>query len=581
MRVPALLREVAWPHRGLLAAAVGCVLAATAAGLSVPLLFRDLVDRVTATGDLALLQRLALLGLGVFALRSVFLYGQIHLNFAFAHRATADLRDRLFSRVLRWPVDRLGGWHSAEVMSRALQDTQLVHTHLLVGLVDFVATAATLVGTVVMLFVLDWRLATATFAILPGTALLARHFGSQIQQASSLAQQRVADLAARVRDVIAGARVVRAFVQEQREEQRFSAENRRLLREQLRIGRLVALEVSAMSLATAAGLIVFLWVGGQLVAARLMTPGELVAFIAYVAMAIEPGVSLTRLYSHARQAAAALERVEEILRVPVVEDTQGARDLPESLGEVAFEDVWLAYEPGRWALRGVNLRIRPGEHVALVGPSGAGKSSLVNLLLRFYEPTRGRVTVGGVDLREVRTDSLRRRIAYVPQETVLFAGTVRDNIAYGKPDASFDEVVRAAVAANADGFIRGLPRGYDTPLDEAALNLSGGQRQRLAIARALLLDPALIVLDEATSSLDSESEALVQEAVDRLMAGRTALVIAHRLSTVRRAHRIVVLADGRVVEEGTYDALMAAGGLFRALAEGQLLPEPVPQTTAR
>lgn len=581
MRVPALLREVAWPHRGLLAAAVGCVLAATAAGLSVPLLFRDLVDRVTATGDLALLQRLALLGLGVFALRSVFLYGQIHLNFAFAHRATADLRDRLFSRVLRWPVDRLGGWHSAEVMSRALQDTQLVHTHLLVGLVDFVATAATLVGTVVMLFVLDWRLATATFAILPGTALLARHFGSQIQQASSLAQQRVADLAARVRDVIAGARVVRAFVQERREEQRFSAENRRLLREQLRIGRLVALEVSAMSLATAAGLIVFLWVGGQLVAARLMTPGELVAFIAYVAMAIEPGVSLTRLYSHARQAAAALERVEEILRVPVVEDTQGARDLPESLGEVAFEDVWLAYEPGRWALRGVNLRIRPGEHVALVGPSGAGKSSLVNLLLRFYEPTRGRVTVGGVDLREVRTDSLRRRIAYVPQETVLFAGTVRDNIAYGKPDASFDEVVRAAVAANADGFIRGLPRGYDTPLDEAALNLSGGQRQRLAIARALLLDPALIVLDEATSSLDSESEALVQEAVDRLMAGRTALVIAHRLSTVRRAHRIVVLADGRVVEEGTYDALMAAGGLFRALAEGQLLPEPVPQTTAR
>ncbi|MDR7590900.1 MAG: ABC transporter transmembrane domain-containing protein, partial [Armatimonadota bacterium] len=279
MRLPGLLREIVRPHQALLVAAVACVLAATAAGLSVPLLFRDLVDRITVTGDLTLLQQLALLGLGVFVLRSVFLYGQIHLNFTFAHRATADLRDLLFSRVLRWPVDRLGGWHSAEVMSRALQDTQLVHTHLLIGLVDFVATGVQLLGTVVMLFVLDWRLASATFAILPGTALLARHFGAQIQQTSALAQQRVAELATRVRDVIAGARVVRAFVQETREERRFSEENRRLLREQLRIGRLVALEVSAMSLATAVGLIVFLWVGGQLVAARLMTPGELVAFI--------------------------------------------------------------------------------------------------------------------------------------------------------------------------------------------------------------------------------------------------------------------------------------------------------------
>lgn len=581
MKVPQLLREIAWPHRGLLAAAAACVLAATAAGLSVPLLFRDLVDRITATGDLALLQRLALLGVGVFALRSAFLFGQIHFNFAFAHRATADLRDRLFSRVLRWPVEHFGGWHTAEVMSRALQDTQLVHTHLLVGLVDFVAIAVTLLGTVVMLFILDWRLATATFAILPGTALLARHFGAQIQQTSNLVQQRVSDLAARVRDVIAGARVVRAFVQERREEQRFASENRRLLHEQLRIGRLVALEVSLMSLATAAGLILFLWVGGQLVAARLMTPGELVAFIAYVAMAIEPGVSLTRLYSHAKQAAAALERVEEILRVPVMAEPSGARDLEGPLGEVVFEDVWLAYEPGRWALRGVDLRIRPGEHVALVGPSGAGKSSLVNLLLRFYDPTRGRVTVGGVDLRNVRTASLRRRIAYVPQETVLFAGTIRDNIAYGKPDASPEEIVRAAVAANADGFIRRLPRGYETPLDEAGLTLSGGQRQRIAIARALLPNPEMIVLDEATSSLDTESEGLVQEAIERLMAGRTAVVIAHRLSTVRRAHRIVVLAEGRVVEEGTYDSLMASGGLFRALADGQLLPEPVPEPTPR
>lgn len=574
LRVPGALWEAARPHRGLLALAVLCVLAVTAAGLAVPLVFGETVDRIIATGDLGILTHAALVVLGVFALRTLFLYGQIYFNFAFAHRATAGLRDRIFSRMLRWPVEHVGAWRSGEIMSRSLHDTQLVHTHLLVGLVDLTGTAAMLLGTVVMLFVLEWRLASVTLVILPLVALVARHFGGQIQGASNRAQQLVADLASRVRDVIAGARIVRAFVQERREQERFAGENRALLGEQIRISRLIAFEVSAVTMATALGLVVFLWAGGRLIAADAMTPGALVAFIAYVALAVDPGVNLTRIYANVRQAQAALERIQEVLRVPISVEPPGAREVPSPLGEIVYEDVWLAYEPDRWALRGASLRIAPGEHVALVGPSGAGKSSAVNLLLRFYDPTRGRVTLGGVDLREVRTDSLRRRIAYVPQETVLFGGTVRDNIAYGSPGVSTEEIVRAARAANADDFIRALPRGYDTELSEAGLNLSGGQRQRLAIARALLMDPDVIVLDEATSSLDTESEALVQEAVERLMRGRTALVIAHRLSTVRHADRIVVLNEGRVVEEGTYETLMAAGGLFRALAEGQLLREP-------
>lgn len=570
---PTLLEEVR-PHLGLLLVATLCTVAVTASGLAVPLVFGRAIDRIVAGGSLSLAEGAALLVLGLFGLRTVFLYGAIYANFAFAHRVTAGIRQRLVGRMLRWPVAQVRSYHSGDVLSRALLDTQVVHTHLLVGLVDLLGTTATLLGTVGMLFVLQWRLAAVTLVVLPLLALVTRRFGAEIQRASARAQSQIAELANRVRDVVAGARIVRAFVQEGREEARFAEENRRLLRAQLRMSRLVAWEVCAITMATASGLVVFAWLGTRFVASGWMSAGSLVAFIAYVALAIEPGANLTRMYAGIRQAQAALDRIEEVLRVPLQEDPPGSRDLTGPLGPIAYEDVWLAYEPGRWALRGVTFRIERGERVALVGPSGAGKTSVVNLLLRFYDPTRGRITIGGVDLREVRVTSLRRRIAYVPQEPVLFAGTVRENIAYGRPEATMDEIVRAAVAANADEFIRALPRGYETELAEAAQNLSGGQRQRLSIARALLIDPELIILDEATSSLDAASEAAVQEAIERLLRGRTAIVIAHRLSTIRNADRILVLREGRVVAEGTYEELVRDSGTFRTLVAAQLVELP-------
>jgi ABC-type multidrug transport system fused ATPase/permease subunit len=304
-----------------------------------------------------------------------------------------------------------------------------------------------------------------------------------------------------------------------------------------------------------------------------MTAGGLIAFVAYVAMAIEPGANLARMYGNARQAGGALARIEEVMNIPVAADPPGARELPAGPAEIVFDRVGLSYEPGAWALRGVSFRIRPGEHVALVGPSGAGKSSVLGLLLRFYDPSEGAITIGGVDATEIRADSLRRQVAYVPQETVLFAGTVRENIAYGRPDASAEDVRAAARAANADEFVATLPRGYETSLAESGLNLSGGQRQRIAIARALLLDPKIILLDEATSSLDTASETLVQEAVERLTQGRTAILIAHRLSTVRGADRILVMSGGGIVEEGNYEELLRRHGAFWRLAQGQLIPE--------
>jgi len=574
-----VLVEAVRPHWRTLSSAVFCVLFVTGSGLAVPLFFGRTVDALIKSGELDTLGRAGGWMVALFLLRALFQYGQIYANSAFAHAATAGLRARIFDRVLRWPVHRANQWHSGEISSRSFQDTQLIHTHLLVGLVDLIGTLATVLGTVVMLFILQWRLAAAMFVLVPATALVAKVFGGQIQAASVRSQRSLAMLATHLRDAVGGARVVRAFVQERRERDRFDHENRRLLAVQRKMSRHIAVEISVVSLATALGLILFFWIGGQLVKSNLMTAGGLISFVAYVAMAIEPGANLARIYGNVRQANGALARIEEIVNVPVAADPPGARDLPAAPAEIVFDRVGLSYEPNVWALRDVSFRIRPGEHVALVGPSGAGKSSILSLLLRFYDPSEGTVRIAGADVTTVRTGSLRRQIAYVPQETVLFAGTVRENIAYGRPDASFEDVRAAARAANADDFIATMPNGYDTSLAEAGLNLSGGQRQRIAIARALLLAPKIILLDEATSSLDTASEALVQEAVDRLTEGRTAILIAHRLSTVRGADRILVMHEGNVIEEGTYAELLRRQDAFWRLAQAQLIVGATPNPT--
>ena len=491
----------------------------------------------------------------------------------------ADFRIHVFAHLQRLSLSFFTQRRTGEILSRVMNDVSVIQTTLTETPIDSTKQVVTLIGGVTFLLIMNWRLCLLILLLLPALVLVARLFGKRLKALSTDIQDQTATATTLIEEVVSGIRVVKSFVQTRREEMRFAGQVRTMLELTLRRARVMAVFIPTITLLTLAAAAAVLWYGGKQVIDGIVSPGDLFAFVLFAGILIGPFGSAARVFAQIKEAQGAMRRVFDILDTePDVHDKPDAIAMPSIAGHVSMDHVSFAYDTRQPVLTDVSFETKPGEVVAFVGPTGSGKTTLVNLLHRFYDPSSGTIAIDGYDLRTVRLDSLYRQIGLVPQETILFGGTIQDNIRYGHEDATDHDVIEASRAANAHDFITALPDGYETIVGEKGVNLSGGQRQRLAIARAILKDPKILMLDEATSALDTESERLVQEALERLIVGKTTFIVAHRLSTIQRANRIVVLNKGHIVEQGDHFTLMERKGLYHYLYTLRLAEQTVADT---
>lgn len=544
---------------------------ATILGLLIPLIIRAAIDIGLATDRFSSVLLAAALILIIGLARSAAGFGQRYFGEWLTHRVAYDLRNQFYDRVQHLPFAFHNVTQTGDLMSRATSDITETERFVGIGLMDLLATLMLLIGVVIAMLILDPRL--AMFALIPVPLLVAAtiRFGSVIEPKFKKIQEQLAALSTTMQESLTGIRVVKAFAREPFELEKFDADNQLWFRRRYTVIRMWANNWPFFGFTLSVSIFLLLWFGGPQVVAGTISVGTLFAMISYVLMLNGPVQRLGFLVNLAATAGASSARVFEILDAPGEDlDKSGAITVSDGEGEVTFENVTFAYQHGRPILQNVSFHVESGQTVALMGPTGSGKSTITNLIPRFYDATEGRVLVEGVDVQQWRLESLRGRIGAVLQDSFLFSATIEENIAYGRPDASREEIVAAARVAHAHEFIVEFPEDYGTPVGERGVTLSGGQKQRIAIARALLTDPKILILDDSTSSVDTETEHLIQEALAALMQGRTTLIIAQRLLTLKKADCILVLDHGRIIERGTHEELLAANGHYKEIYDLQL-----------
>lgn len=557
------------PYRVTLFWAYVCLFLALGLQLALPYVLGRAIDDGITVGDMGFLWRASLIYLVLSILQGVFTFVRAYYMQKISEQVGTDMRDQLYAHLQRLPFSFFDRASTGQLMSRATDDINNIRGMLMMSLRTVMMIAGTLVAVAVILISLDWRLALVALAVYPPLVYFSYRFGVGVRPLFAQVQQQFGVMTSALQENVAGARVVRAFAQEQQEIARFETELADLFQRNLRAARMWSFSYSLMVLLSGVGIGAVIWYGGVRVLDGAMTIGTLVAFNRYLTLLAEPIRWLGFLVNRIARAIASGDRIFRTLDTePDIADLPGAIELDPSRvrGEVKFEHVTFTY-PGTTtpALVDVNLHIKPGQTIALVGPTGSGKSTIAQLLPRFYDVSDGRITLDGHDIRRLTLRSLRRQVATVAQDNFLFGISVRDNIAFGRPDAPLEDVIAAAKAAGAHGFISAMPEGYDTIVGERGVSLSGGQRQRIAIARALLAEPKVLILDDATSSVDSQTEASIQEALRAAQGGRTSIVIAQRLDSVRDADEIIVMDGGRIAQRGTHDELLAQDGFYRDL----------------